>query len=271
MPKLGWKDHLLYSIACTLTLGGASALIFIPGYLQERNAFSYEEVVAVNEGPGNFNWLFLFIWLLLIFEMILIQYAQRFPIFGNKNVRYGPPGYPHVYPVFMKNKPKHWVSQQEQAKKKRRRNWIMIALASSFLFSLFTFSLSIRGREVLLYNGAVQVYNGWDRQKKEYKHSEIEKVILKTYLFRYRSSSKWEVEMEIHLQDGEIFEYDNTSFRGDKKQQLQEMLWMKERYADLLVIEGTENLRGVIIDQHFDDAEQTLLYELFEYEQADGA
>ena len=267
MPKLGWQDHLLYSIVCTLTYAGAIALIFIPGYLQERNAFSYEEVVACNSGPGNMNWLFLCIWLLMVCVMITCEYANRFPIFGNKNVRYGPPGYPRVYPVFMKNKPKHWVSQQEQAKKKRRRNWIIIALVSTFLLSVFAFCLSIRGREVLLYNGAVQVYNGWDRQKKEYKHSEIEKIILKTYLFRYRSSSKWEVEMEIHLQDGEIYEYDHTSFRGDKKQQLQEMLRMKERYANLLVIEGTENLRGVIIDQHFDEAEQLLLYELFEYAQ----
>ena len=48
-------------------------------------------------------------------------------------------------------------------------------------------------------------------------------------------------------------------------QQLQEMICLKERYTDLLVIEGTENLRDIIADQHFDDAEQILLYELFEY------
>ena len=203
--------------------------------------------------------------------MILIQYAQRFPISGNKNVRYGPPGYPHVYPVFMKNKPKHWVSQQEQAKKKRRRNWIMIALASSFLFSLFTFSLSIRGREVLLYNGTVQVYNGWDRQKENHKYSKITKVVLRTYLSIARGSSNWYAMMEIHLQDGKTYDYYHTAFRGDTKQQLQEMICLKEIYTDLLVIEGTENLRDIIADQHFDDAEQTLLYELFEYEQADGA
>ena len=267
LPKLGWQDHLLYSISCVLTFGASIAVTFISFDLQERYAFSYEEVAAANGGPGNMNSIFLFMWLSLVCVIVVSQYSQRFPIFGNKNVRYGPPGYPRVYPVFMKNKPKHWVSQQEIAKKKRQRNWIIVALVSTFLFSLFTFCLSIRGREVLLYNGTVQVYNGWDRQKEDYRYSEIEKVIITTHLSQSRGSSQWFAKMEIHFQDGESCGYYHTAFRGDTKQQLQEMIRLKELYADRFVIEGTENLRDVIMEYDFDEAEQLLLYELFEYVQ----
>jgi len=265
MPKLGWQDHLLYSVAEGVTFFGSLAVLFLFSWMQDRYAFSYEEVAAANSGPGNMNMIFMFMWLLLLFVLIVVTHISRFPVFGNKNVKYGPPGYPRVYPLLMKNKPKHWVSQLEITKKKREHKYIAIGLVSTFLFSLFMLGLSVYGREVLCYNGTVQVYSCWNQQKEDYKFSEIAKVTLDTKQSGgSRTIPKWYVQMKIQLQDGKTYSYYHTAFRGDTKQQLQELMTVKENYRDLLVIGNLQNLKDVAEDHGFSTEEQMLLYQLFE-------
>ena len=265
MPKLGWQDHLLYGILEAVTGCGSMAVLLGFLELQEYYAFSYEKVAAVNSGIGNLNVLFMFMWLGLVGLLIACTHISRYPVFGNKKVRYGPPGYPRVYPLLMKNKPKHWVSQLEVEKKKRERKWIAIVLVSTFLFSLFMLGLSVCGREVLCYNGTVQVYNAWNRQKEDCKFSDIIQVTLETELTGgSRSSPDWYVQMKIYLQNGEIYSFYHTAFRGDTKQQMKTMIAMKECYGDLLAIDSSPNLQGVIEDFHLDTEEQTLLYQLFD-------
>lgn len=265
MPKLGWQDHLLYGILEAVTGCGSLAVLFGFFKLQEHYAFSYEEVAAVNSGIGNMNMGFMSTWLWVVFVLIFCTHISRYPVFGNKKVRYGPPGYPRVYPLLMKNKPKHWVSQLEVEKKKKEQKWIAIALVSTFLFCLVMLGLSVCGREVLCYDGTVQVYNARNRQKEDCKFSDITQVTLETDLSSgSRSSPDWYVQMKIHLQNGETYSFYHTAFRGDTKHQLKTMIAMKDCYGDLLVIDSSPNLQGVIKDFYFDTEEQTLLYQLFD-------
>ena len=56
MPKLGWKDMLLYWSAMARAFSMALSFIFV-GTIQEKIAFSDPAVIAQGYGQG--NWLFI--------------------------------------------------------------------------------------------------------------------------------------------------------------------------------------------------------------------
>lgn len=260
MPKLGWKDQLFYwSLIIpnmALSLGG----IFISLLAQEKVAFSDSRVVASTVGEGNLNSFFLMLWCLIAFVVILAGFQQhRVPVFGRKDITYGPPKYDNVYPLLSKDLPRKKLSPSQ----KRWRIIGAMLILGSFLFSAAMFPRSFYGRAVLLEDGTIEVYNASNALTRYYSADEITEVRMDTY-----SSGKyggnWKAEMVVTMEDGEFFRFAAHSFAGDDLHQLQTMLTLKEGYGEIVTIDGAEELAKVIRSQKYDAEAQALLLELFQ-------
>lgn len=118
MPKLGWQDRLLYTLLIVVTFGGALGCLFFLRINRDRllsaDALTYEDDISFMYG------LFLFFFLLTVGIIVIFgPCRKRKPIFGKKGVRYGPPAYPRVFPLLMKNKPQYWESASKIKKRKK--------------------------------------------------------------------------------------------------------------------------------------------------------
>ena len=266
MPKLGFRAQLIYITAMILTMGGALAVMILQMILQDRIAFSDPEVVAYRAGRGYGNMMFLFFWLFFAGIIILAgPYQSRLPIFGIRGFKYGPPAYPRIYPLLMKNKPKSWVSPKKQAAQRKGRKIAAAFLLATLVFSIAMFPRSLYGREVLMQDGTITIYSPSNREAEHYKFSDVESVTLETYKYTpSKSLPQWSIRMVIHTRDGEDFYFTCGSFRGKYPEALTLMMEMKARYGGLVTIEGTDNLGKSAIDMNLNPEERALLYALFE-------
>ena len=266
MPKLGWKDQIIYWITMILTGGFSTLGAFIVLLAQDDIAFSDPAVIARTVGQGNLYFIWLLLWCLIAFILILAGlYQRRIPILGRSDIKYGPPAYPRVYPIFLKNKPKYWVSPKELHKQKRMRLIVAVLLIITFLVCAVLFSLSFYGRAVLCNDGSITVYNAHNQEIHHYLKNEIVSVELDTYHSRSRHGGSWHIHFKISTADSKSYNFAAHSFEGTDIQQLQTMSYVKEQlYKDLIFISGTENLQKVVWDQYSRTEEKALLYQLFE-------
>ena len=258
MPKLGWQDQVTYWLLMILTGGCGFGGIFIALILQDKIAFSDHRVVASTIGNGTWNYLPIVIWGVVVFLMLIDAYTARTPIFGRKDIEYGVPNYPDVYPLLMRDKP---VSAEGEMRKKQTK--IQIAMIA-FLICAPLFFLSLYGRSLMLNDGSIETYDAINSPEYQCSADEIHSVWLNTYISGGKSRS-WHAEMVIVTPDLEEYRFAAHSFRGDDVEQLQMMIKMKERYSDRCTIEGVENVWRVARSQYSSDPEaRELLYELFE-------
>ena len=259
MPKLGWKDQLLYWALILPNMAFSLGGIFISLLMQEKVAFADPRVVAATVGEGNLSCFFLMLWCMAAFVVILAGFQQhRVPIFGREDVVYGPPKYDAVYPLLSKDRPRKTLSRSQ----KKWRILAALLILGSFLFSAAMFPRSFYGRAVLLDDGTISVYNASNELVCHYSAEEISSVQLNTYASG-KYNNNWTAEMVVYTEDDEFFRYAAHSFRGDALQQLEAMLAMKEHYGELVRIDGAEDLNRVIRSQKYDSEVQVLLSELF--------
>jgi hypothetical protein len=259
MPKLGWKDQLLYWSLIIPNMAFSLGGIFIAMLAQDKAAFSDERVIAATVGEGNLNSFYLTFWCMVAFVVLLAGFQQhRVPIFGRKDVTYGPPKYDAVYPLLRKDRPKKTLSQSQ-------KKWRIIAavlILGSFLFSVAMFPRSFYGRAVMLKDGTIAVYNASNELVHHYSSNVITAVQLDTYSAgRFPS---WHAEIVVYTADSQSFSFPAHCFAGNELQELKNMLSMKYRFGDLVTIHGTENIEQVIQDQYSDPGEQALLRFLFQ-------
>ena len=265
MPKLGWKDLLLYwTVMFGLGIFGIVAL-FWAIMTAEQIAFADPSVIAAMNGPGSECFLFLPFLCYVPVLITLGPYTKRLPVFGRSDIKYGPPAYPRIYPVFMKNKPQYWVSQKEVKRKKRIR-WIIAGLLIiAFSICIPLYISSVYPRSVLHNNGSVSVYDTSNELVETYHSGEISYVELTTDSSAYRGNVSWFIDLNIHLENGKSFSYSMNCFRGSATQELEAILYAKEKlFGDRLIITGTEDLDMVIIDRYHTAEEKQLVYKLFE-------
>lgn len=266
MPKLGWKDQLLYITVMIITGGFSVFGWLIVMQIQDDIAFSDPQVIARTVGKGNMSCIWLMLWCMVAFGLIIAgPYQNRFPIFGRTDIKYGPPAYPRIYPLFMKDKPKYWVSPKEVQKQNCSRMIAAILLVITFLVSAAMFPLSLHGRAVLNEDGTVTVYDARNREVHQYAYYEVTSVELGTYQSSGRYSGSWHIHFVITTKDSETYRFAAHSFAGTDLQQLQTMLHVKEElYGNQCLISGFENVQKVIQDQYRQADEQALVYQLFE-------
>ena len=185
MPPLSFVDKLIYWTIFLLLAGCYLVLIFGPLYLRDRIAFSEETVLAA-EAHVSIMWLGVpwMTFFLMTFILWNQPYQDRKPIFGLKNFKYGPPAWPKVYPLFMKNKPYVWVSER----KKKERKQIAVVLLVVLLLSFVPFPWSLYGRDCLLHDGGIAEYSMFNNRTEEFASGEIAQIQIETY--RYSTGSR---------------------------------------------------------------------------------
>lgn len=263
MPKLGWKDQILYWAGMLITGIGGLFCLFFPTYYRNTLAAGNPLVLSWDAGAGNLHSLWLYFWLFFACILILVLYRKRIPIFGHSDIRYGPPAYPRVYPLLMKNKPQHW--QGEIAKKKAAtRKWIIAgALLTSFLLCVALYPSSLANRYELLKDGTVVSFDSHNRQKARYAISDIETVCLDTE----RTRRTWHARITIRFSDDEHCDFSIKSFADNWTDALYIAQMLKENYGPTFYIEDTQNLwRVVLYNKDMTSEETELLYQLFEVE-----
>lgn len=268
MPPLSFVDKLIYWSIMLLLGGLYLALLFGPIYLRHKIAFADEMVLAA-EAHASSLWLIVpwMTFFLMTFILWNQSYQDRRPIFGLKNFKYGPPAWPKVYPLFMKNKPYVWISERKQKERKQ----IAVALLVVLLLSFIPFPWSLYGRDCLLRDGGIVEYSMLNRQTGAFSSGEIKEIEIEAYRYstgvRHRRSH-WGVRLVFRTDSGEKYSFDSRDFRNDEESDvlywLEAMLALKGRYdPGIIRYDGLENLSRVISDRNLDQAETEMLYRLF--------
>ena len=268
MPKLGWQDMLLY---WTLMLGsfvGAFAAFVFPFLFREHLADANPQVLTCSSGERSLSCLWLVFWLFLILIIIGAgPYSKRIPVFGRKDIKYGPPAYPRVFPLLMKNKPQYWESEQAKASKKKLRRFAIGALIATFLFSAAVFPQSLYGRYELRTDGTVVVFNCQNKETEHYYLHEIESVSLYTYYDGGKGSHDWEIGFKIRFTDNDDCRFNAYTLKDNRTDSFRELQRLKEIYKSFFSIEGQDKLPRVGRDQALTAEESKLLYALFDTQQ----
>lgn len=267
MPKLGWKDMLLYWTAMILTGGGAIFSLFFPIFYRNEISSSNPDVIAALDGQGTLHFLWLVVWFAIVFLWILTEpYQHRYPVFGRSDIKYGPPAYPRVYPLLMKEKPKYWVSPKKVARNQKLLKTASCILLFTLIFSIAMYPRSLYGRFELLQDGSVVEYDPYNQQAEHYSIGEIESVCLdvKRSSGGKYTSGDWYARMAISFTDGERCAFSIRKFGDDWASALQTAQLLKDTYGSLFYIEDTDILWKVVRDWDMTFEESAMLYQLFE-------
>lgn len=268
MPPLAFADKLIYWAVFVALCVAYCVLLLGPLYLRHKIAFSDVGVIAVEDNAS--TWWLIVPWMtffLMTFILWLQPYQKRIPIFGRKNFKYGPPAWPKVYPLFMKNKPPVWVSER----KKKERKQIAIILLVVLLVSFIPFPWSLYGRDCLFYDGSIVQYNMFNGPIHEFATGDIEDIEIETFRYstgRYNTKQHWGVQMVFKTDSGKKCTFEHRDFRSDTNIEtiywLEWMLTVKKRYDPSIIhYDGLENLDRVIADRNLSQVEVQMLYQLF--------
>ena len=269
MPKLCFVDHCIYWLILPVALIPSGLCVYMAFFLRNRVAFA-DAAVAAARAHGSMAWFLPgFCW---TFGMALglwyTKYTSRYPIFGSRGVKYGPPAYPKIYPLFMKNKPRVWVS--EKAKESKRKLELILA-AVTVVFLLLT-SLSISGRDVLYEDGRLAEYNMFGVCTEEVDKPFVEKVEFGTCKESAGKSGPvyYSVDVTLWAADGEKYYFEASDFRWVKDTEIRcwiaTMLNIKENYPGKVTCEEDRNVDKVLARGLWTDEERALIRELFDME-----
>ncbi len=267
MPPLSFVDQCIYWLGFILMMAFNIGIWVVHSHMRRAIAFSDESVLASGEATG-IVWIFLpfFVTFAITLALWATAYSGRRPIFGLKNFRYGPPGWPRVYPLFMRNKPVGKADAQER-KMRKAMAWI---LAAVLLGVWLLFPMSLYGRSCLHWDGSIVQYNVFNQEKRHFSAGQMESVEIEAYLYRSgRARHKhWGVRVILTTDTGKEYSYPIGTFREDGQVDtacwLTDMIQLKKRYDPAVIhIKGIENLGKVIEDNHLSQEEVALLYQLF--------
>lgn len=266
MPPLSFVDKLIYWSIFAVLCAAYVALMFGPLQLRYEIAFSDEAVIAAADHFSAF-WLGVpwFTFFIMTFILWLQPYQNRTPIFGKKGIKYGPPAWPKVYPLFMKNKPPVWVSEKKRKSRKQFAIFLLVVLLVSFLF----LPLSLYGRDCLRYDGSIVEYDMFGRQVEEFASGEIEEVTVGLFRYstggKYHKSHHWGVQLKLRTRSGEGYSFDHREFENDgTRLYLTQMVNVISRYDPSVIrYEDVDKLDNLVWEKGLSDEETHLLYQLF--------
>ena len=268
MPPLSFVDKTIYWLLLLLLCVAYCVLLLGPLHWRHIIAFSDESVIAVEDNISTWwlgvPWMSFFLMTLILWVQ---PYQDRKPIFGRRNFKYGPPAWPKVYPLLMKNKPYVFVSERKRKEQKQ----IAIILLVVLLISFIPFPWSLYGRDCLKSNGSVVQYNMFNKQIHDFSSGEFEKIEIETYRYsrgKHHITRHWGVRMTFITESGKKYTFDHKEFRDDTQSEtlywLVAMTNIKKRYNPSIIhYEGVENLSYVVADKNLKEEETELLYQLF--------
>lgn len=268
MPPLSFADMLVYWTAMVILIALYIGLLLGPLIWRGEIAFADETVIA-NRATAGILWL-LVPWMtffLMTFILWIQPYQARRPIFGRRNFKYGPPAWPKIYPIFMKNKPYVWVSE----KTKQSRKTVAVVLAVVLLVSFIPFPWSLYGRECLRSDGSIVRYNVFNQESREHSSGQIASVEFETHSYSTGKSSlrrRWGVMVTLTTDSGRRYVFNHREFRSidrESRYWVSAMLQLKRRYdPSIITYTGADRLEQVAADQNLSASDANMLYQLFE-------
>ncbi len=267
MPPLSFVDKLIYWTLFSLLLAGCLALLFGTLFLRDIIAFSDPTVVAARDHLS-IIWLIVpfLVFFLLTFIPWTNAYQSRKPIFGRRHFKYGPPAWPRVYPLFMKNKP----LVRSSARDKKRRKLLVPILLLVLLIGFVPFPWSLYGRDCLRNDGSIVQYNMFNCETDIAASGDIHDIEIYTYRYysRYLTNVRWCVGMNFKAEGGEKYTFQYNDFRISPATEtvywLARMLQIKAQYsAGRIHYSGAEHLDLVIASWDLNPEEAALLNQLF--------
>lgn len=269
MPPLSFLDKMIYWTAFLLICAALIFLVVVTFAWRNQIAYADEAVIAKTDSIS-LMWALVpwMTFMLMSFILWYIPYEARRPIFGRRNFKYGPPAWPKIYPLFMKDKP--YVYESER--KKKDRKLIAVILLVVLLVSFIPFPWSLYGRSCLKYDGSVVQYNMFNGQTQMFLSGQIEKVEVEAYRYstgKYGTRRHWGVQMRFTADSGKNYTFEFNDFRNDADAKyeywLTAMLNVKKRYDPSIVrFNGKENLDKVAQDRKLTAEETKLLHQLFQ-------
>lgn len=265
MPPLTKIDKALYILLIGLTIVVFIAMPVGQSAVKDVIAFSDNSVLAYDErGYFLFALPFLFILEVIIIVALSVGLSDRKPIFGDKSITYGPPRYPSVYPVFMRNKPKDYIRPSHKKFKKWYKSAIIILLASTFVLVPF----SLFGRVCLKDNVSIEKYNGFNVRTQTIEQDEMDTLTFRILLSGHKALS-YNIYMDIKTLSGRKYTFMYSDFYGAGKNKDKSALdcfeFVKSHFPDEKVFyERTDLLEELIEDRNFNQSETAQVYELFD-------
>ncbi len=267
MPKLSFVDNLIYLGIFGLMCVAWGLVAAMPTLLSDDIAFRDETVMAFHQRATSLwmlvPWMTFF---LMTFILWVIPYENRRPLFGRKDIKYGPPYTPKVYPLFRKGNPPVWVSE----KTKRDRKTTALVLLAVFLIGFIPYPWAFYGRNCLHYDGSISQYSIFNNCVEAYPSGEVASMTFSTYRYdtggKYSTHWNWSVKVVMVTDSGEEYQFQAAHFRNEQGNQdwLQDMLALKRRFdPSIIAYGGTEDLNRVIADRGLSEGEVELLYALF--------
>ncbi len=264
MPALSRLDKAVYVVLMLLVIFLLLGMLVPFFLLLETVAFSDPTAIAFSSHMSVLWAMPLFLVVLLVlFVPLETARAQKQPIFGRRDVVYGPPRWEERYPLWMRNRPKVY---RRPAERNARRVTALFA-AAALLVSLLLFPLACFGRDVLHADGGLSVRNAWNTERERYDAHEVESVLLSVRRERTRrySASGWTLQAEVRTADGKQYSFDYGDFAGGGMQSLEAMCAWKACFpARTFAYENAESLSLFAKDKGLDAAETETLYSLFD-------
>lgn len=267
MPSLGALDRCIYGFGIAVTGTGSMGFLLLGVWLAQKKAFADPQVVAANCGIGG---ALLSVWCFVMFMVLLNGAGRERPIFGRKDITYGPPKYPEIYPLMMKNAPDTWKSPTVAANRRTNRKILLGIAVGTLVFALVMFPGGVNRRNVLFEDGTAAEYNGRNQETDHRELSETVELRILTDGQRRAKSRRtvWTVEIHIVYED-RFYSFHANDFQGSWEDILNAMLDLKAdfiRRGIPVVIGGADKLENVIDDKNLTAENVRLLYRLFEVE-----
>ena len=258
MPKLGFADQMIYALGYLLILAVLVGLFWFRFFWIEDRMMAQPGAVAY-EARESSSWFlpFLLSVMLSLFIPWYRLHSYRYPFFGKRGVKYGPPAYPRTFPLFMKNKPQYWKSPSEARMRKATAIFVVVL---NLLF-LLQVPLSIYGRNMLYEDGTVRQYTVFDHIKREYAPEDAESVDLSIGWHRTGRYSQ-SLRLSVHMDYGDHeYTFYNRSFGHDWVDDMTEVLSQFD--PEIVQVWNIDKLNGFA--KGFSDENRRKLIELFEF------
>ena len=258
MPALSKLDKAIYFILFLTAIVLIYAILGAALFIARKIAFADVDVIAFREHAG-ILWILPLLLTLLVLLGVAIDgtYNAKLPIFGRRDITYGPPKWADHYPLFQKGRSQKALRPTEE---KRRR--IGAALLSVWLgLCVAVTPLAMYGRDCLYRDGSIRIYNMWNVETTRYRADDMQSVTFETY----HDNGQWMPAVTVELHNGKSYWFSYGDFRGNASETLACMEQLRSAAPKhVLRYDGTDRLDAVIEDLDIEnETDIARLYALF--------
>lgn len=260
LPKLGLADRLLYCMFAIVSLIPVLiSILYRPmdAYFTQMYQVAFDPYCEALIIPA------ITIAALLIIICIFL-WRSRYPVFGNHNVRYGPPECPREnYPLTWSTLPNYRTARNF------RKIGIIVAimLVCCLCLSLILFYWAHNGVAYLLDDGSLQCYGIWGNEENTYSKYDVD--IAEFSIEAYPSKghgTQHKIVMYLHMYDGNCYSFEWTDFRHDDadcSMWIDTMLSVKISMHGEIMVRHAQKLDKFLHDWNIDPYDAELLRQLF--------